>query len=425
MANMENEYIDIHNYKEKHAHLLGKLNDFPISDKNKALIRKFDETLALLDQASLARRIRIMGYLVTLAKKYLKKDLDTATREDLKQVVTEIDNRKNYSVWTRQGYRVIIKKFYRWLAYGDDYNSPENKFSYPKVVSWINCNIKPENIPRISAQDILTENEIVKLLETASEDVKTEALIAVLYESGCRIGEHGSVRLRHVKKENECYIITVKGKTGTRETVIAKLASLLTNWLNVHPYKSDPEAPLWIKKNSMKPMLYTDFTNTIKMIATKAGMTKRIYPHIFRHSRATHSIVQGEFTAEGAKKVFGWTPDSNMLATYLHLTSEDVKDKYLAKLGLARNTNGSILDPRICSNCNHPNLFNASICENCKCLLDNNLGIKMDTRMVSMRKFLLALSRDKYIKFRLEEMAKEESSFMEIIESIARENRPN
>ena len=246
-------------------------------------------------------------------------------------------------------------------------------------------------------------------------------MIGVLYESGCRIGEHGGVRLRHVKKENDCFIITVKGKTGTREIFIAKLAGLLTSWLNVHPYKDDPEAPLWIKGRRNEAMHYVSFTHAIKKLAVKAGITKRIYPHIFRHSRATHAIVNGEFTSDGAKKIFGWCPDSHMLETYLHLTSQDVKDKYLQKLGLAQRKNGSVLDPKICPECGHPNLFNASICENCKFLLNAQVGIRTDDRMLAIRKFLDRLSKDSYIKFRIEEMAREEEGFLKIVESIARE----
>jgi len=37
----------------------------------------------------------------------------------------------------------------------------------------------------------------------------------------------------------------------------------------------------------------------VKNIAQKAGITKRIYPQIFRHSRAAHSIKNGEFRGEG------------------------------------------------------------------------------------------------------------------------------
>ena len=421
MRKMSAEYIDIHNYNEKYDKTIDYLKRSKISKRNKKLIKEFDNTLSLIDQVSVSRRIRVIGYLINIAKRYMEKDFDKAQKEDIKKAVKIINDRKDYSVWTKQGYRMIIKKFYRWLAHGDEYNNPENKHNYPKKVSWISCTIKADRIPKVTAEDVLTENEITRLLETEADDVKNEAILAVLYESGCRIGEHGSVRIRHVKKDGNCYTITVKGKTGVRETFIVKLAHLLTEWLNIHPYKNDPEAPLWVKHNSEKPMMYHSFVSIVKRAAKKAGIKKRIYPHIFRHSRATHAIVHGEFTSDGAKKIFGWCPDSKMLETYLHLTSADVKDKYLSTLGLGKKQEKSTLNPKICPNCHHPNLFNASICENCRALLDADIGIEKDQRMLSMRKFLSILSEDKYIKFRIEEMAKENSNFMKIVEDLGKE----
>lgn len=217
---MEAEFIDIHNYNDKYKSAVNYLDRANISKKNKELILKFDETLALLDRVSLARRVRVIGYLINLNQKYLKKDFDKATKEDLKAAIKVIDDNPKYSVWTKQGYRVIIKKFYRWLEFKDEYNDPDKKFDFPKTVSWITCSIKRENLPRVSAADILTENEVMKILEAASDDVRNEAIIGTLYEDGCRIGEHGGIRLKHIRKEGDFYVITVKGKTGTRETFV-------------------------------------------------------------------------------------------------------------------------------------------------------------------------------------------------------------
>lgn len=101
------------------------------------------------------------------------------------------------------------------------------------------------------------------------------------------------------------------------------------------------------------------------------------------------------------------------------MTASDIKDKYLEKLGLAKAQNGSILDRKVCPSCKHPNLFNASICENCKYLLNVNIGIEKDERMVAIRKLLLALSQDSYIKFRIGQMGQERQKLVGILETIA------
>jgi len=419
MGKRKVEFIDIHEYDKRYESTLRQLKSAKISERNKELILKFDETMGLLERLKKSRRLRVIGYLKVFAEKYLKKDFDKATKEDLKGAIKLVDE-ADYTAWTKQGYRGVVKKFYRWLEYGDEFNDTDKKHIYPKEVSWISTNVKSSDQPKISASDILTEIEITKFIAASVDNKRDEAIIATLYESGCRIGEHGSVRLKHVKKESGYYILTVKGKTGTRETFIVKFASILSDWLNVHPFKDDPESPLWVaNKSTPEPLKYQYFKQLVKRIARKAGIGKRIYPHIFRHSRVTHGVVNGEFTMDGAKKLFGWCPETRMLDTYLHITSKDVKDNYLEKLGMKAKREDSLLNPKICPACHHPNLYNASICEHCQALLDSKLSIQKDARLVAMAKFVQSLSEDKYVAFRIEEMAKEHAEFRDIIRTIA------
>ncbi|MGA2789578.1 MAG: site-specific integrase [Candidatus Bathyarchaeia archaeon] len=47
----------------------------------------------------------------------------------------------------------------------------------------------------------------------AAENPRDKALISVLYESGCRIGEILSLKIRN-KFDNNCSVLIVNGKTG-------------------------------------------------------------------------------------------------------------------------------------------------------------------------------------------------------------------
>ena len=71
--------------------------------------------------------------------------------EDIEDVVIKIDNRENCSPWTKHSYKVIIKKFYKWLKFGDGYRTAVD---YPPIVSWLRCNLKKKGQPRIKASDI-------------------------------------------------------------------------------------------------------------------------------------------------------------------------------------------------------------------------------------------------------------------------------
>lgn len=67
----------------------------------------------------------------------------------------------------------------------------------------------------------------------------------------------------------------------------------------------------------------------LRVIGAKAGLEKRIYPHLFRHSRATY--YANRITEQQLKVFFGWTGDSKMVSTYVHINLWnyiDNKNKY-------------------------------------------------------------------------------------------------
>jgi len=84
---MESDYIDIHNYDLIYKKAIEYINRLSISERNKKMIFDFDRTLSLVDQLSIARRVRILNTLAFFAKNYLERDFDKATKEDLKKAI--------------------------------------------------------------------------------------------------------------------------------------------------------------------------------------------------------------------------------------------------------------------------------------------------------------------------------------------------
>lgn len=91
---------DIYDYKHKLEMAKKKLRNANISEKNKEFISQFD-SFCFLDGLSKPRRIKLISTLIILAESYLKKDFDTATRGDIKNIVMEIESREDCSPWTK------------------------------------------------------------------------------------------------------------------------------------------------------------------------------------------------------------------------------------------------------------------------------------------------------------------------------------
>jgi len=220
---------------------------------------------------------------------------------------------KDWSDWTKRMYRIAIKKFWKWLK-DLDY--------YPIQVKWIKNNRIRNNSP-----EILTIEEIERIVNNA-DNIRDKALVAVLYESGCRIGELLTLRIKNIQFDEYGAILIVNGKTGWRRVRIVQSTRFLKRWINTHLEGSNPSSPLWINCNNM-PLTHQIVRKILRRLKKKAGIKKRIYPHLFRHSRATHL---SSFLTEAQMNVFfGWKQGSPMASTYVHLSGRDI-DKAILKI---------------------------------------------------------------------------------------------
>ena len=383
------EYIDIHRYGKVLERLENSLKlvisgngsstSWPnLSRRNAQLILDYENNCALLESVRVPTRIKYIDKLVHFATDFLKLDYDAATKADLKSAILSLDTatvkgKRRYTAHSRHTFRATIKKFYRWIAYGDEYISYEKRRTPPPIVSWLNTQLNAKEYNKIKASDILTEDDVLLLINT-TDRARDKAYITMLYELGARIGEHGSLRIRHLSKSEHGYVVDLSGKTGDRTPALILAAPYLDAWLNIHPVRDDPDSPLWPRSNSeppLEPMYYQDLTNIVRRAAARAGITKRVYNHIFRHSRSTHVLVHGIMNETQAKLYFGWTPDSDMLNEYAHLRMIDVNRSYLASYGLGKEEEiKNKLMPRVCSRCKHINPIDSITCENCRALLD-------------------------------------------------------
>jgi site-specific recombinase XerD len=166
----------------------------------------------------------------------LNKDFDIATRSDVEALVMAIQ-RSDYAEWTKHDLKLTIKKFYRWLR-GNGQDPPET--------AWIKLTMRSCN--RKLPDELLTQEDVSNLI-SACQNPRDRAFIAFLYETGCRIGEAASVMIRHVLPHPHGFRVVVSGKTGTRRLLVVTSAPYLTDWLNVHPDRSNPRAYLWVSSD--------------------------------------------------------------------------------------------------------------------------------------------------------------------------------
>ena len=159
-------------------------------------------------------------------------------------------------------------------------------------------------------------------------------------------------------------------------------APYLQSWINDHPKKNDPNAPLWWG-NRETALKITQTQALIKKYATKAGVKKRVHPHLFRHSRLTHLAKMPYINEMDLRIIAGWTRDSAMPAVYLHLSGRDVDRKLLEHRGLLKEeetleAEEKPLEPIKCQRCETINPADAKFCYKCSMALTLKAAVELD-----------------------------------------------
>lgn len=361
--------IDIHDYTRMYERAAAQIAASEIGQRNKDLIRDFCGACLLQQTCGKVRLIRTMGVLL-LAARALGKDLDQVTRDDLQRLITRwMTKQPAYSVETLSTYKAILKRFYTWLANPTEFGT---RTAAPPLVSWITTHVRAKDKKKLQRTELLTPAEVQRVVE-ACRTLRDKALIAVLWESGGRIAEIGNRQIKDAVPAPVGYTLEVNGKTGVRSPLVVSSAPLLAQWLNNHPFKGDPEAPLWVRQQSItaRPMLYAAIRKLIREYFQQAGVTKRVYPHLFRHSRATYVLASGLMTEAQAKAYFGWTPNSEQLATYAHLLASDANAAILRENNLVeQKTVSDELKAITCYRCHELNAPTNDYCAKCNAVIN-------------------------------------------------------
>jgi len=355
---------EVYCYKRRIEACLRKIRNSSIDEESKRRILEFYQECIVRGYS----KARIIKYLDTLERiaRDLGKPLTQAKKEDIVNLIAKIEQR-GYSEWTKHDYKVILRIFYKWLRKND----------YPEEVSWIKVR---ESSNRKLPEEILTPEEINELVN-AADHIRDKAFISTLYESGCRIGELLCLQIKHVQFDEFGAVLLVNGKTGQRRVRVIASEPRLHQWIENHPFKDDPEAPLWITigtNSRYKVWNYGTAREVIKKIAMKAGIKKRVYPHLFRHSRATH--LANHLTEAQMKQYFGWVQGSDMASVYVHLSGRDVDNALLKLNGLEvkEEKKEEQFKALICPRCKARNSPDAKFCSNCGMCLDAKIAVAID-----------------------------------------------
>jgi len=372
----------IYNYPRILERELIKLKTNSLGKENSEIISRFYRQLAA-EGLGIARIIKYISTLRLIAS-FLNKPFNEATKDDIIDFVAKIEQR-DYSEWTKRDYKVILKKFYKWLYGCED--------EYPPEVRWIKARNNIQNT--LQKKDLLTIDEI-EVIANSARNLRDKAFIWVYFESMRRLGEILTLNVGNIEFDELGARLLVNGKMGRDYGRIIISVPILSAWLNMHPLRNDPNAPLWVtlgSKKTIKQLSYGAARSILKDCAQRAGIKKRVWLYLIRHSRITPAskILPHALLCATA----GWKQGSEMPSVYIHLAGEDIDEAQCILSGTAKiEREDEQLKPIVCERCHSNNQPGSKFCNKCGAPSDLKAASQLDQTKAKLDRLLDKLTED-------------------------------
>lgn len=335
---------------------LGKAENDPCNKD--VIIRYYKSRSFELTKASmLLNLVRINQMSRLIGKKF-----EDAKIEDIENLVFEMSKLK-LADSTKNRMRKTLKVFYRWLR-----KCPRGQF--PPEVAWMTT--KKTATTTVKPDDLLSFEECVRISEAAT-NLRDKALLQCQLDAGCRIGEILTVRVGEIKFNKYGAVLNSDGKTGEAPLILTWSARTLAQWLNIHPFRNDRNAPLFSKLESSRPeqLTHSAALAMLKKCVRKAGYTnRRVWFHLFKHVSCTWDSMRGMPQPYRNYK-HHWAPNSEMNAVYEHLSNSVIPKIQSWNHAIDKKSeieNQTIEDLKltvICKRCEYENSRDSKYCNRC------------------------------------------------------------
>ncbi len=247
------------------------------------------------------RTLKAYKYHVSKMLDYIKKVPFNIQNEDVKSYLLYLIN-KNYNNNSVRLCRAAIIFYFKNVIKKD---------------------IKIEELPSIkksqSLPKVLSKEDVQKLI-SVTNNIKHRLIIKILYSSGLRVSELVNLKTNEIDTERNT--INVKSGKGKKDRITLLASSIKKDLLDYLCKRKRQNEYLFSGREGE----YTikSVQKVIDKAAKKAGIIKKVTPHMLRHSFATHLLEQGT-DIRYIQKLLG---HNNLETTqiYTHVSNVDLKN---------------------------------------------------------------------------------------------------
>ena len=174
--------------------------------------------------------------------------------------------------------------------------------------------------------DIDQLSHLLNLPENASINIRDKAIMELFYSTGLRLSELASLNLNDLKGSEG--LLTVTGKGGKSRLVpVGKIAlQAIKKWIKVRKdFLQKNEEALFVSKIGQR-LSVRSIELRIKKHSIERGIPRNVYPHIFRHSFASH-LLESSADLRAVQELLGHA-DISTTQIYTHLDFQHLARVY-------------------------------------------------------------------------------------------------
>lgn len=177
--------------------------------------------------------------------------------------------------------------------------------------------------------DTLDADQMARLLKIEGSEpdtVRDRAMLELFYSSGLRLAELTGLNLGDVDPGDNTVRVTGKGNK-TRIVPVGRFArEAVTAWLAIRDESANAgEQALFVSSRGTRISPRT-VQNRVRYWAQRAGLSRRVYPHLFRHSFATH-LLESSSDLRSVQEMLGHA-DISTTQIYTHLNFQHLAQVY-------------------------------------------------------------------------------------------------
>ena len=256
-----------------------------MEDEIDAFVRHLAVERGLSDNYQLSTRRSLTEFAQWCLRRHSLKNLREVTIDSITEYLAD-RKRAGLAASSIKLIVVALKIFYRFLlAKGTVRRDPTETLSLPRIERYL-----PETLNELQVEQLLEA-----INTCAPLGLRDRAMIELLYASGLRISELANARLENFNAEERILRVIGKGNKTRLVPVGRKACEALAAYLSAERPKLVSRRTgneIFLSTRGTK-MTTVRVWQIVKKRARHSGLEANVYPHLLRHSFATHLLGNG------------------------------------------------------------------------------------------------------------------------------------